>query len=469
MIDRHPDTELSPRRRSGRRLSCLVLVVAAGSLITARQQSPASSPTVSVFENVSVIPMDRDRVLDGQTVVVRGDRIEQIGPAARVATPSGARKIDGRGKYLMPALAEMHAHIPGGQASDAEMERVLFLYAAHGIGTIRGMLGHPRHLALRERVRREEIVAPTIYTAGPSLNGSSVPDAATAIAAVKAQKAAGYDFLKIHPGVSRAAFDALAATAHEVSIPFAGHVPADVGLARALEARYRTIDHLDGYLEALAGPGAPESELFGLNLVSRIDEARISSVVAQTKAAGVAQVPTEALLEHWVGPDAPETMAAWPEMRFVAKAQISAWTAQKREFTQGASQADRTRFLELRRTLLRQMHAAGVPLLLGSDAPQVWNVPGASIHRELQYLVRAGLSPWAALETGTRAVGQFFGTPERGVVDAGRKADLLLLDANPLADIANTSRIAGVMLRGRWLPREDIATRLDRIAGEVNQ
>jgi predicted amidohydrolase YtcJ len=300
------------------------------------------------------------------------------------------------------------------------------------------------------------------------MNGNTIPDAASAIAAVKAQKTAGYDFLKVHPGVPRAAFDALAATADELSMPFAGHVPADVGLERALEARYRTIDHLDGYLEALAGPGAPGSQLFGLNLVSRIDEARMSALVARTKAAGVAQVPTEALLEHWVGLDTPEAMAAWPEMRFVPRAQIAAWSAQKREFTEGASQADRVRFLELRRKLVRRMHEAGVRLLLGSDAPQVWNVPGASIHRELQYLVRAGLSPWAALETGTRAVGQFFGTPDRGTVDAGHHADLLLLEANPLTDIANTSRVAGVMLAGRWLPREDVSARLDAIARDVN-
>ena len=468
MIDRHFHSEPSPGRRMPRRLSRLVLIVTAGSLVSAYQQPPSPPAAVSVFEHVTVIPMDRERVLEGHTVVVRGDRIEQIGPADRVVAPAGARRIDGRGKYLLPALAEMHAHIPGGQASDAEIERVLFLYAAHGVGTIRGMLGHPRHLALRERVRRGEIVGPAIYTSGPSLNGHTVPDAASAITAVKAQKAAGYDFLKIHPGISRAAFDALAATAHEVSIPFAGHVPADVGLERALDARYRTIDHLDGYLEALAGPGAPGSELFGLNLVNRIDETRIPTVVARTKAAGVAQVPTQALLEHWVGPDTPEAMAAWPEMRFVSKGQIAAWSAQKREFTRSASDADRARFLELRRKLVRQMHEAAVPLLLGSDAPQVWNVPGASIHRELQYLVRAGLSPWAALETGTKAVGQFFGTPDRGTIDTGRRADLLLLEANPLADITNTSRVAGVMLAGGWLPREDISARLNVIARDVN-
>jgi imidazolonepropionase-like amidohydrolase len=459
---------------SGKTVSALGLVAAvlvAAQAAAARQSSGAADPAaaaVTAIEHVSVIPMDRERVLDDQTVVVRGDRIEAIGPAAGVEVPTGARRIDGRGKYLLPTLAEMHAHIPGGQASDEQVERVLFLYAAHGIGTIRGMLGHPRHLALRTRAARGELVSPTIYTSGPSLNGTTIPTAEAAAAAVRAQKAAGYDFLKIHPGVPRAAFDALAATAHELALPFAGHVPAGVGLARALEARYRTIDHLDGYLEALAGDGAPASQMFGLNLVGRLDESRMAALVARTKAAGVAQVPTQALLEHWVGPDSPEAMAAWPEMRFVPKAQLAEWTTQKRGFSGGASAEDREQFLAVRRRLLKQMHDQGVTLLLGSDGPQVWNVPGASVHRELQYLVRAGLSPWAALETGTRAVARFFGTADRGTVEQGKRADLLVVDANPLADVANASRIAGVMLGGRWLSRDALDARLHRIAADVN-
>ena len=412
--------------------------------------------------------MDRERVLADQTVVVRGSRIELVGPAASVTAPGDARRIDGRGKFLLPTLAEMHAHIPAGQATDAQIERVLYLYAAHGVGTIRGMLGHPRHLPLRDRVARGEIVGPTIHTSGPSLNGNTTPTPDAAAAAVRAQKAAGYDFLKIHPGVPRAAFDALAETARQLSIRFAGHVPADVGLARALEARYWTIDHLDGYVEALAGPGAPASEMFGLNLVGRVDEARIGPLVAQTRAAGVAQVPTEALFEHWVGAATAEAMAGWPEMRFVPKAQLADWMKQKRELTAEFPAGQRERFLAVRRALLKQMHANGVTLLLGSDAPQVWNVPGASIHRELRYLVDAGLSPWAALETGTGAVARFFGTADRGTVETGKRADLLLLDANPLEDIGNSSRIAGVMLAGRWLPRDELSARLDAIAREVN-
>ncbi len=139
----------------------------------------------------------------------------------------------------MPGLAEMHAHLMGGD--DALNERILLLNVARGITTVRGMLGHPSHLVLRERVRKGELLGPTIYTSGPSLNGKTVPDAAAAEKQVAEQKAAGYDFLKIHPGILRGPFDALAATAAKLGIGMAGHVPVDVGVERAIEVKYRSI------------------------------------------------------------------------------------------------------------------------------------------------------------------------------------------------------------------------------------
>jgi len=198
---------------------------------------------VVVFTHVGVIPMDRERVLENQTVVVRGDRIAEVGPAATTLAPTAATRVDGHGKYLMPGLGEMHAHVPVPQieqqlgGSSEYTERVLLLYLANGVTTIRGMLGHATHLALRERLRRGELLGPTLYTSGPSFNGNSAPDPETARRMVLEQKAAGYDFLKIHPGLSRETFDALARTADSVGIRFAGHVPAAVGLDRALAAR----------------------------------------------------------------------------------------------------------------------------------------------------------------------------------------------------------------------------------------
>ena len=203
---------------------------------------------------VNVIPMDRERVLERQTLVIRDGRIVEIGPAGTVKPPAGAQIVNGAGKYVMPALGEMHGHLAGPNAS--LNERILALNVIHGVLTVRSMLGHPAQLTLRDRIAKGEIPGPRIYTSGPSANGQSVPTPAAGEQMARDQKAAGYDLIKIHPGVPLDAFNALAKTAREVGIPFGGHVPAAVGVHRAIEAGYRSIDHLDGYAEAALRDGA---------------------------------------------------------------------------------------------------------------------------------------------------------------------------------------------------------------------
>lgn len=437
---------------------CLPLVAYLTAVGWVGLTQPQAQAAATAFVGVSVLPMDKDSVLENQTVVVRDGTILSLGRAGSVQIPSGAVRVEGKGKYLMPSLAEMHAHIPGGKQPDSAIERTLFLYVANGVTTIRGMLGDPRHLTYRERAAKGEVVSPRIYTSGPSFNGTSAKTPEAAVEMVIAQKKAGYDLLKIHPGVPRDAFDALAAKADELQIPFAGHVPAAVGLHRALEARYRSIDHLDGYVEALVtNPG--ESQLFGVNLVNQVDESKIPELVKATRTAGTWQVPTEVLLVNWLSDQNPEIMAQWPEMKYVEPGILAKWVAQKQGFMSKFSAADRQKLLTLRRRLIKSLHDGGVPFALGSDAPQTWNVPGFSVHRELKAIVDAGLTPYQALRTGTVNVGTYFGTTD-GVVAPGRRADLMLLEANPLQDISNSSRIAGVVVNGRWLSREDIDKRL---------
>jgi imidazolonepropionase-like amidohydrolase len=442
-------------------VSVLVAVAAAATLLTTRTAGqPSAQGTATAFVGVTVLPMDKDGVLTNQTVVVADGKIASVAPAAKAQVPAGAVTIDGKGKYLMPGLGELHAHIPGGKAADADVERTLFLYVANGVTTIRGMLGDPRHLVYRERVAKGDVVGPRIYSSGPSFNGNSAktPDIATAM--VVEQHKAGYDLLKIHPGVPRDAFDAMAAKATELKIPFAGHVPEAVGLMRALEARYRSIDHLDGYVEALV-PNAVDSQTFGVNLVARADESRLPALVKATRAAGTWQVPTEILLVNWLNDEDPQAMAKWPEMQYVDPGVLSKWIAQKQAFATKYPQADRQKLLALRRKIIKALHDGGVPFALGSDAPQTWNVPGFSVHRELDAMVAAGLTPYDALKSGTANVGLYFGTQSTvGTVAAGKRADLILLDANPLTSIANSTRIAGVMVNGKWLSKADIDARL---------
>jgi hypothetical protein len=274
---------------------------------------------------------------------------------------------------------------------------------------------------------------------------------------VREQKAAGYDLLKIHPGVPRAAFDSLAAVANALGIPFAGHVPLEVGLDAAITSKYSTIDHLDGLIEAMyegTGPLTPEvNGFFGLGIMRQLELSRFDAIVERVKASGVAMVPTQVLMDNWAGDATGEALTSLPEFRYWLPQQVTAWRNYKNEYLAQADPRDqRQDFIALRRRFVESLHDAGVPFLLGSDAPQVWNVPGFSAHRELAALVAAGLTPYQALRTGTANVAHFLNEDGRsGVVRPGARADLLLLDANPLEDVSNSMRIHGVVVNGRWI------------------
>ena len=447
-------------------LKLIPLLIALAALLVAPAAAVARD---YAFTNVTVVPMDRERLLPGQTVIVRGGRIEAIGPAGRTRAPRGATVIDGRGRYLMPGLAEMHAHIPPGNDDTQAIADVLFLYAANGVTFARGMLGAPHHLELRAKAARGEIVSPVIYTSGPSLNGNSVKTPEDGRRLVEEQKRAGYDFLKIHPGLDRARYDAIAETARRLAIPCGGHVPDSVGLGRALEARQATVDHLDGSMSLLVPPGSPSTApgFFGFSLAGEADERRIPEVVRLTRQAGTWNVPTETLIEQVLLPEpSVAALTAREEMRYVAPATVAQWVQARANLQKapGYSPERARRFIEIRRKLIKALHEGGAGLLLGSDAPQWFNVPGFSIHNELRMIVGAGLTPFHALATGTRNVARFLGKEaEFGTVAAGRRADLILLDANPLADVGNVRRRAGVMLGGRWLPESEIRAGLAAI------
>jgi len=440
----------------------LVLALAAPASLSSQ-----SAESIVAVTNVTVVPMDRERALPDQTVLIRGERIAEVGPSARVQVPAGATRVDGRGKFLMPGVGEMHAHIPGGTASDAYVEQVLKLFVANGVTTIRGMLGDPRHLPLRARVAKGEVIGPTIYTAGPSFNGNSVTSAEVGVKMVQDQKAAGYDLLKIHPGVPRQAFDAVAAEANRLGIPFAGHVPADVGLERALTSKFRSIDHIDGYVEYAVKADAPVDRsapgFFGANFAAHLDEARLKKAVADTKAAGVWIVPTQGLLDIFMSSDTPDQMRKKPGVEYMPPQIVDGWVKQRTAFLAQPdfSATTNERFLRERRKLLKALHDAGVDIAMGSDAVQTFSVPGFSIHHEMVAMARAGLTPYQIYVTGTRNVARYFGREkEVGTVETGKIADLVLVDADPLSDVANFARLSGVMVRGRWLPRDELLRQL---------
>ena len=470
---------MSPRR-SPARLSALALALVATSAASAAAQPAQTAPVPQpvAFVDVNVIPMDRERVLERQTVVVRDGRIAAIGPTSSVNVPAGALRIDARGKYLIPGLAEMHAHIPGANASEQVMRDLMFLYVANGVTTIRGMLGAPNQLELRRRTASGEILGPTIYVGAPSLNGQSAASASAARALVREHKAAGYDLLKLHPGLTREVYDAIAETAREVGITFAGHVSQGVGIEHTIATRQSTVDHLDGYLEG----AVPDSIRRGMETgavpfgvaVRSVDDAKIRDLARRTREAGVWNVPTAFLWESFFSSEPPEEMAKRPEMRYASPQAVTAWSNQKRNRMQQDAQnnvtaADAEAYLTARRRILKALGDAGAPLLMGTDSPQMFNVPGFALHREIALMVEAGLTPFQVLESGTRNVATYAERDLKldgrfGTVAVGNRADLVLLDGNPLADIGNVARRSGVMVRGRWVPAQEIERGLEEVA-----
>ncbi len=443
-----------------------------------------TAPAVA-FVDVNVIPMDRQRVVGGQTVIVRGDRIESVGPTRGTRVPAGAIQINGRGKYLMPGLAEMHAHVLPAQAQGNADERlnrdIFFLYIANGITAIRAMLGAPNQLILRNRLASHELLGPTMFVAAPSLNGNSAPNPDTAVKLVRAHKAAGYDLLKIHPRLSRETYDAIVRTAREVGITWAGHVPEAVGLRHAINSRQSTVDHMDGYLEA----SLPETTAVRLqaggtlaDMIRNVDESRFEELARLTRAAGVWNVPTAALWENLFDRTSVDELLQRPENRYAPRGWVNNWATQKRnriqeDQQQGVTPELAAQFMAARRRLLKTLADVGAPLLMGTDSPQIFSVPGFSLHRELALAVAAGLTPYQVLESGTRNVGRYAAEELKldgrfGTVATGQRADLVLLDANPLDDIGNLTRRSGVMVRGRWVTADEIRTGLEELAARYS-
>jgi len=407
--------------------------------------------SVTVFQNVNVIPMTSDKVLKGQTVVVRDDRIDYIG-TAKIKFPDGTKVVDGTGRYLIPGLAEMHGHIPPPQAPPQVLSDVLFEYLASGITTVRGMLGHPGQLELREKAKKGEIAAPNLYLAGPSFNGESVNSTAQARDRVREQKKEGWDLLKVHPGLTLAEYDAMAETAREEKIRFGGHVPSEVGLLRAIDAGQETFDHIDGYVEYLEGEKGP------------VDAKKLADIVRLSKERNVWIVPTSALWEVLFGTLDLKTLRSYPELKYVPQPTVDQWTKLYNERLAQYPRDAAKNVIENRVRILKALNEGGVKILMGTDAPQQFSVPGFSLHRELQRMREAGMTPYQILVSGTRNVGEYFKSQDAfGTIEKGKRADLVLVDANPLTDIQNVQKISGVMVRGRWYSRADIAARLAEI------
>lgn len=422
---------------------------------------------LTAFVGVHVVRTDTAAILANQTVLVDGDRIRWVGPARQASIPATARRIDARGRYLLPGFADMHVHLGD--------RRDLLTYIANGITTVRVMSGSPAVLAWRDSVRAGELTGPRIITAGPILDGDppSQPgmvvlrEAREGRDEVERQVRAGYDFIKVYNSLPRAVYDTILAAARRAGVPVAGHVPFAVGLFHALRGGQRSIEHLRGYISELVpsdAPVQPQASLKSRSLAwAYVDTSRFDRLARETAALGVWNVPTLAVTqellappERWdamdrrgvyryLGPDATFDRATVPWLRDFAPDDY-------RQVQLG---------VEFQRQFVLRLHRAGAPLLAGTDT----NLQGYALFDELRQFVVAGLTPWETLVVATRNAARFVGEEDsRGSVTVGQVADLQLVDGNPVADLRALRRRSGVMVRGRWYSRADLARALEEVA-----
>ena len=337
--------------------------------------------------NVNVVPMDQDRVLESQTVLIENGRIIALGPTATVQAPAGALRIDGKDRYLLPGLIDMHVHI-----RSAELPR----YVDAGVTSVRNMWGYDELPAIMRDIDAGGRKGPRVFslTAGFDASPAQWPqtqltdDPSLLASLVDHQYELGFREIKVYQKVSRAAYDTLVAIAKRKGMTFAGHMPPLVGLSHVLASGQRSIEHLGGY-----------------TLGSQL-EAQVTATVE----AGTYICPTLAIQ---------------------SKLSSSSRAADLRSIT-GA------------------LHARGVKLLAGSDAGIDVTEPGTSIHEELEMLVRSGLTPFDALLGATRIAAEYLGqTGDIGTIAVGKEADLILVRSNPLQDIKATRDIDVVIVNGR--------------------
>jgi len=418
----------------------------------------ALAASLTAFTHVNVITMLDDKIREDQTVLVSGDRIYSVGP--NIEIPEKTIVINARGKYLIPGLAEMHGHtpIPGGDASSQFVKDMMFLYIANGVTTVRGMLGAPGQLDLKKQIEDGDLIGPTLYLAGPSFSGGSITSEAQAISRVEKQVAEGWDLIKVHPGLTRPQYDAMATTAHRLGIRFGGHVPEDVGLVHAIKMGQHTFDHIDGYLQQLDFPD------------KQVNEAAMQSLVALSRDARVWIVPTLVLWNHVIGLGDAEEKRNWAENVYWPKPQVDRWYQSMKQRGGRGSLAEKRAYSTARSQLLLALYEGGVGILMGTDSPQIFSVPGFSIHREMAAMEDAGMSRYAVLASGTRNVADYLqGSHSLGVIAPGHQADLILTEDNPLVDLSTISALSGVMVRGHWIPSSEINSKLKSIRDRMSR
>ena len=444
----------------------LLLAAATGVRVLSAPVGPDPEPFA--ITSVTVLTMTSDRPLRNATVVVREGRIAAVGPAGTTPVPADARRIDGRGMYLMPGLTDMHAHLFADEyASESVAPAELGLYLALGTTSARLQIGRPQHLDLQREVREATVAGPRLWVSSPQLSGDSgantllVQNPTQARAAVRSAQASGYDFIKLTTNITPEVYAAIMAESRATGMRVTGHVDPRVGVATALAAGQQ-IEHLDNYMESILADSAPSRvsvsdvgayRAANWNSLAYVDQRKLAAIAGATARSGVYVTPTNAFFISWFATEYTDAQVqARPDYAYLPPAMKGPWERSRTRYWKNPpTAAQRAQYIAIRNRMVRAIVDSGGQVMAGSDGPGGLMAYGWMLHRELQALVAAGLTPYQALRAATVVPAAWLGvSDEQGTIEIGKRADLVLLSANPLTDIGNTSAIVGVAAGGTW-------------------
>jgi hypothetical protein len=464
-------------------------------LLTAACSKP--HPATIAITHATVIDATGAPPQRNSTVLIDGTQISAVGPDSSLEIPTGARVIDATGKFLIPGLADMHIHLMGAGEPTGSREFILPLLIANGITTVRDMGGDVVQLKkLKKEIDSGDQPGPQIFFTGPYLDGNPpyfqpsivVVTPAEADVAVHKLKSEGVDFIKVQSRLKPDAYFAIAEAARKENIRFVGHVPDSISVAQASDAGQASIEHLTGILLACSSreaelrqqqlnPPPRKESLRQTSLRQRAWQQAVLDTYSHEKAQQLYakllanhtwQVPTLPLLIELAFLTPATDRANDPNLKYIPQNLQRIWKQGRAESLANKTPGDfvlRAKLVEASLKAVHDMHAAGIPIMAGTDSTAPNLVPGFSLHDSLADLVRAGLTPMEALQAATSKPAEFLNrSNEQGTIAPGQRADLVLLGANPLADIHNTENIQAVILKGKYLDRDTLDALLNKAA-----
>lgn len=463
-----------------RRILILPLCYAAICTFSFAQNPPASPQKAIVFTHVTVIDVTGVPPASDRTVVITGNRISAIGATGTLSLPKDARVIDASGKFLIPGLWDMHVHW-----YEADY---LPLFLANGVTGIRIMWGDSLHREFRKHIEAHELLGPRMAIASPLIDGPvpfwpgsiSVHTPEEARQAVDLSKQSGADFIKEYSFLPRDLYFAIADESKKQNLPFVGHVPLSVSAEEASDAGQKSMEHLIGILPACSSreqdfQQAAQADLAGMftakkaafegphlrqireDLLSTYDPVKAAQLFARFKKNGTWQCPTLTVLRSLAYRDQASFLND-PRLKYLPRSIRASWDPAANGTIRGKTPEDydfAKREFQKDLELVAAMNRAGVDIIAGTDVLNPFCFPGFSLPDELELYSKAGLSPADALRTATLSPARFLGREkDLGTVEAGKLADLVLLEANPLDNINNVRKISALVYDGNYYQRD---------------